>query len=260
MSTTCRAVNSEIATIKDTIRNNQATGKIRMQWWREKIYNLYTSPSSSGNPPQETFLLRGLEKAIHDHDLTRRWFERLLDARDDDLDTDQPLDLSDIEVYADKTAASLLYLTLECLGIRDDTADRVASHAGAAIGLATLLRGTPHHSVFQQIYLPENLMLKHNLTVDDHFEASEDPAKGAKLAPVVFEVACCAMEHLHEARALQKELPRAARAAFLPVVSTSMYLAELEKANFNAYDPTLFQRNALSLHYEILKHYFLRKY
>lgn len=163
-------------------------------------------------------------------------------------------------MYADKTAASLLFLTLECLGVRDDTADRVASHAGVAVGLATLLRGTPHHSVFQQIYLPEDLMRKHSLTVDDHFEASEDPAKGAKLAPVVFEVACRAMEHLHEARALQQDLPKAARAAFLPVVSTSLYLDQLEKVNFNAYDPSLFQRNALNFHYEILKHYFLRKY
>lgn len=77
-----RAVNSEIATIKDTIRSNQATGKIRMQWWRERIYDLYASPLSSSPPaPQETFLLRGLAKAIDDHDLTRRWFERLLDAR-----------------------------------------------------------------------------------------------------------------------------------------------------------------------------------
>lgn len=73
-------MNSEIATIKDTIRSNQATGKIRMQWWREKIYDLYVPPSST-RASQETFLLRGLEKAIHEHDLTRRWFERLLDAR-----------------------------------------------------------------------------------------------------------------------------------------------------------------------------------
>jgi NADH dehydrogenase [ubiquinone] 1 alpha subcomplex assembly factor 6 len=53
-----------------------------------------------------------------------------------------------------------LYLSLECLGVRDDTADRVAGHAGVAIGLATLLRGTPYHTSRQQSYLPEDLMSK----------------------------------------------------------------------------------------------------
>ncbi|TYZ62432.1 hypothetical protein PybrP1_008674 [[Pythium] brassicae (nom. inval.)] len=253
-----RAANSEIATIKDTIRSNQATGKIRLQWWREKIYGMYEPYSL--RVPQETFLLRGLEKAISDHDLTRRWFERLLDARDEDLDTDQPQELWKLEDYAEKTAASLLYLTLECLGIRDESADRVASHAGIAIGLTTLLRGTPHHSALQQIYLPDELMLRHNVTADDHFEASEDPAKGAKLAPVVFDVACRAMEHLRAARELQGALPKEARAALLPVVSTALYLEKLEHVNFNAYDPSLVQRSALHFHVEILKHYFLRKY
>lgn len=180
--------------------------------------------------------------------------------QDQDLDTDQPQELADLEDYAERTAASLLYLTLECLGIRDESADRVASHAGIAIGLTTLLRGTPHHSALQQIYLPEDLMLKHNLTPDDHFEAAQDPAKGAKLAPVVFDVACRAMEHLRAARDLHKQLPKGARAAFLPAVSTSLFLEKLEQVNFNAYDPALAQRSALQFHGEILKHYFLRKY
>lgn len=74
-----RAANSEIATIKDSIRSNQATGKIRLQWWREKIYGMYEPQAL--RVPQETFLLRGLANAISDHGLTRRWFERLLDAR-----------------------------------------------------------------------------------------------------------------------------------------------------------------------------------
>lgn len=180
--------------------------------------------------------------------------------QDHDLDTDQPQAVEEIEDYADKTAASLLYLTLECLGIRDDTADRVASHAGVAIGLTTLLRGTPHHSALQQIYLPEELMLQHHVTADDHFEASQDPTKGAKLAPVVFDLACRAMAHLRAARELQSELPKEARAVFLPVVATSLFLDKLEQVGFNAYDPSLFQRSTLHFHMEVLKHYFLRKY
>lgn len=90
--------------------------------------------------------------------------------------------------------------------------------------------------------------------------AAENPEDGAKAAPVVFAVACRAMEHLREARALAKDVPKQARPALLPLVSTSMFLDELEKVNFNAFDPRLQQRSVLDLHFQVLKHYFLRKY
>ncbi|KAG1708611.1 hypothetical protein DVH05_022238 [Phytophthora capsici] len=258
-----RALNAELATIKDSVHSNQITGKIRLQWWRERIFNLYEVSSSVGQesrPEQSTALLRALDKAIQEHDLTRRWFERLLDARDKDLDREEVQSLHELELYSEQTASSLLYLTLECLGVRHDTADRVAGHAGVAIGLATLLRGTAYHSARQQSYLPEDLMNKHGITVEDLLAAVEDPKLGEKVAPVVFEVACRAMEHLHQARSLRNELPREARSAFLPLVSSSLYLKELEAVNFNAFAPELQQRNMFQLHVQVLKHYFLRKY
>ncbi|DAZ99350.1 TPA: hypothetical protein N0F65_005201, partial [Lagenidium giganteum] len=249
-----RAVNAEIAGIKDTIRTNPATGKIRIQWWRDRINAMYTPEAGA---PQETVLLRGLQRAIQEHNLTRRWFDRLIDAREDDLETHFIDELRELEVYSEKTASSLMYLALECLGVREDIADRCASHAGATIGLATFLRATPHHSKKEHVYLPEGVLLKHNLQPDDVFAGLEDPVNGAKLAPAVFDVACRAMEHLHAARALQKELPAAARPAFLSVVPSALYLADLEKVNFNVYAPELQQRQALQLHWQVLKRHFL---
>lgn len=98
------------------------------------------------------------------------------------------------------------------------------------------------------------------MLTNDLFEAAEDPAKGAKLAPVVFEVACRAMEHLRAARALQNQLPAPARVAFLPLVATSMYLDQLEKSNFNVFEAALQQRSPLDFHWQLIKHYFLRRY
>ncbi|CAH0492622.1 unnamed protein product [Peronospora farinosa] len=255
-----RAFNAEIATIKDSVHSNHITGKIRLQWWRERIYNLYERSTGTERPEQSTLLLRGLDKAVQEHDLTRRWFERLLDARDQDLDRNEVQNLQELEVYAEQTASSLLYLTLECLGVRDDTADQVAEHAGVAIGLATLLRGTAYHSARQQSYLPEDLMSKHGVTSEDLLAAVEDPKKGEKVAPVVFDVACRAVEHVHQARSLRKEVPSASRRAFLPLVSSSLYLKELETANFNAFAPELQRRSMFRLNLEVLKHFFLRRY
>lgn len=71
-------MNAEIAMIRDTVRTNPATGKIRMQWWRQKIAELYASPETA---QKDTLLLRSLAVAIQDQALTCRWFERILDAR-----------------------------------------------------------------------------------------------------------------------------------------------------------------------------------
>jgi phytoene/squalene synthetase len=103
-------------------------------------------------------------------------------------------------------------------------------------------------------------LVQHGITEEDLLAAVEDPKLGEKVAPVVFDVACRAMEHLHQARSLRKELPSASRSAFLPLVSSSLYLKDLETANFNAFAPGLQQRNMLHLHFEVLKHFFLRKY
>ena len=56
------------------------TGKLRMQWWRERIYHVFDAPEAD-RATQDTLLLRALARAVHEHDLTRRWFERLIDAR-----------------------------------------------------------------------------------------------------------------------------------------------------------------------------------
>ncbi|TDH68180.1 hypothetical protein CCR75_004467 [Bremia lactucae] len=257
-----RALNAEVATIKDSTFSNLVMGRIRMQWWRERIFNLYDYSVKEGNsrPTQSTALLRGLDKAIHEHNLTRRWFERLLDARDLDLNREEVLSMQELKTYAEQTASSLLYLTLECLGVRDETADCVAEHAGVAIGLTTLLRGTPYHSLRKETYLPQALLDKHDLSIMDVLGASEKPSNGDKLAPVVFEVACCAMDHLRQARSLRKNIPKEARSAFLPLISSSLYLKDLEAANFNVFAPELQQRNMFQLHLQVLKHYFWRKY
>lgn len=101
---------------------------------------------------------------------------------------------------------------------------------------------------------------QHGVALHELLAAAENPEEGAKAAPVVFAVACRAMEHLREARALAKDVPKLARPAFLPLVSTSLFLDELEKVNFNAFDPRLQQRSVLDLHFQVLKHYFLGKY
>ena len=54
--------------------------------------------------------------------------------------------MDDIEDYAEYSQSSLLYLTLEAMGIKDENTEFIASHLGVCKGILTLLRAHPAHA------------------------------------------------------------------------------------------------------------------
>lgn len=134
-----RALNVELASIKDGSVSRQAGGaerdegganmalKVRIQWWRDAIGQIYGDdyPSSGGQSMDESFLasmaqstwnnpvVRVLDHAVKEKNLTRRFLERLLEAREDDLDVKQLNTMDEVVDYGSNTFSSLLYLSLE---------------------------------------------------------------------------------------------------------------------------------------------------
>ncbi|CAK4097298.1 unnamed protein product [Aphanomyces euteiches] len=254
-----RAFNIEIARVKDNVRTNPGAGKLRIQWWRQRIHDIFHVSKA----PTDHALLTELHTAIHKHKLTKRWFDRILEAREWDLDIENPSTIKDLEVYAEKTAASLLHLTLECLDVRDDTADIAARNAGISIGITTLLRGTNFHASNKTVYLPQEVLTKHNLTPEEVIQAAiDDEAKDlrSKLTPAVFEVACIAVERLRQAQAAKPQIPRAAIPAFYTTVSSQRFLDRLESCNFDISNPDLHEARPLNLQLALLKHSLFRYY
>lgn len=80
--------------------------------------------------------------------------------KNQELSEDVFRDLTELENYAEETYSSLMYLGLECLGVKNIKADHVASHIGKAQGLSILLRATPYHSSKRRCYLPLDLVTK----------------------------------------------------------------------------------------------------
>ena len=75
-----RAFNCEVGTIKDAARGNSTTGRMRMMWWRETLDGVY------GGAPQKHPVAAALQEAIAESPgLSRRWFDRIIDAREGDL-------------------------------------------------------------------------------------------------------------------------------------------------------------------------------
>jgi NADH dehydrogenase [ubiquinone] 1 alpha subcomplex assembly factor 6 len=145
--------------------------------------------------------------------------------------------------YAENTASSLMYLTLEALGIRDNHADHAASHVGKALGIVTLLRGTRFHAAQDSLYIPVDLQREYKVTATDVLRGPQTPEAAQALADVFYEIASHAHVHLEHARHMLPSAPPGTHAALLPGVRAAMYLEALQKANFNALDEGLEPRN-----------------
>ena len=196
------AFNYEIASVRKRV-TVPTLGRIRLEWWRETIAAAY-----EGGPVPRHTVVEPLTAAIRENALTREHFDRLIDARERDLEDEAPASLAALEDYAEATSARLVYLALEILGVRDLAARRAGFHVGVAYALAGLLRAMPYRN-----------------------------RAGRDLTPV--EIAAAASRHLGLARAGRSGVTRAALPALLPAIVAERYLTRLKQANFDPFDKAL---------------------
>ncbi|MFQ5775208.1 MAG: phytoene/squalene synthase family protein [Kiloniellaceae bacterium] len=222
------AFNLEVAKTAEVV-SEPMLGRVRLQWWRDAVEAMY-----AGRPPPHE-AIGPLAGAVAQRGLSRAHFERLIDAREFDLDGEAPESLPALEDYAEGTSASVVLLALEILGAAAPAAQAAARHAGIAWALAGLLRAVPFHARRKRLYLPQDLVGEAGLKVGDLFELRSSPA----LRRVVERIAARATEHLGLARAGRGEVPRAALPALLIATLAERELAVLRKSNFDPLRPAV---------------------
>ncbi|MGH6932569.1 MAG: phytoene/squalene synthase family protein [Dongiaceae bacterium] len=228
------AFNIEVARTRELVREPMM-GLIRLQWWRDAIAEIYAGQGRRHQVAQP------LAAAIRRHQLSQRHFERLLEARESDLESGPPRDLAALLGYAEGTSASLIWLTLEVLaGGRQPPASDVQSaarQAAMASALAGLLRAVPFHARGRRVMLPQTIMAEVGLNESELFELKASLA----LSAAVRAVAGQARQYLDSMGLDRLVLPRRLRPAFLPAVMAADDLRRLERAGFNPFDPSVQQ-------------------
>ncbi|XP_069587787.1 NADH dehydrogenase (ubiquinone) complex I, assembly factor 6 isoform X1 [Ranitomeya imitator] len=227
-----RAFNIELSQVKDSV-SQKNLGLMRMQFWRESIDDIYKE-----DPPHHPVALE-LCKAVQKHKLTKRWLTRVIDEREKNLDDRAYRNLQELETYAENTQSSLLYLTLETLGVRDVHADHAASHIGKAQGIITCLRAVPFHSSKRQVFLPVDICILHGASQEDFIRGSQE----RNVKDVIFDIASQAHVHLEHARSFQNKVHVTALPAFNVTVPLDGYLKRLRKSDFNIFHPSLQRRD-----------------
>ncbi|KAM3873193.1 NADH dehydrogenase (ubiquinone) complex I, assembly factor 6 [Diretmus argenteus] len=227
-----RAFNVELAQVKDSV-SQKTIGLMRMQFWKTAIEDIYRD-----EPPLQPVSAE-LWRAVRKHYLTKRWLLRIVTDREKDMDDRAYRNLQELEAYSENTQSSLLYLLLECLGLKDIHADHAASHIGKAQGIVTCLRATPYHSSRRRVYLPMDVCMLHGTSQEDFIRGSREQ----KVRDVAYDIASQAHVHLQHARSFMKDVPAAATLAFLQTVVLEDYLQRVRRADFDVFHPSLQTRN-----------------
>lgn len=212
------AFNLEVARTREMV-SEPMIGQIRLQWWREAIAGIYEGKARAHE------VVRPLAEAVERYDLTRTYFERLIDARELDLGEAPPATEEDLIDYTEDTSSTLMRLALEILGQRTGPAHEAADHVGVAWGLTGLLRAVVFHARARRQFLPADLMGKAGVDPADLFELRGGPA----LATVAQDVAEAARLALFAGREFRRDVPRAAIPALLPGTLAGMYLRRMAR-------------------------------
>jgi NADH dehydrogenase [ubiquinone] 1 alpha subcomplex assembly factor 6 len=224
------AFNYEIARVREVV-SETLLGRIRLQWWRDALDEIYGARAVRRHEVVEP-----LAAAIRGRGLSRAHFDRLIDAREQDLADERLPSLAALEAYAEATSSRLLFLALEVLGESGATALAAARAAGIAYALAGLLRAIPFHARAKRLYLPQDRVAAAGIAVDrELFELRSSLA----LRRVVAEVAALAQRHLDESGATRSVVARRALPALLPAVLARADLARLARSGFDPFDPRL---------------------
>lgn len=220
------AFNVEIAKTREVV-SQLLVGSMRLQWWRDTLDGLF-----AGEPRRHEVAL-ALAAAVRRHGLDRALLERLVDAREADLDDAPPATVAALTDYLDGTAASLAMLALQTLDIRDGAAVEAARQVGLAWGLTGLLRAIPFHARAGRLYLPEDVLLAAGVSAREPLALRSDPG----LSRAVESLAGIAAGHLAAARRLRSEVPRGAVPALLPATLADGCLKLLRRAGYDPFDP-----------------------
>ncbi len=211
------AFNVEIARVGQ-IAHEALAGEIRLQWWRDALAGR-AHGEVTANPVAAALLDTIVCCALPTEPL-----QGLIDARARDL-YDEPVGtLAELETYGRHTAATLFDLAARILDRRAAVGD-VAAAAGTAYALAGLLQAFPYHAARGRIYVPLDVLARHGVRREE--VTAGTAGAGRKLALAAIAVA--ARGRRAEAARAWRDVPAAARPAFLPLALVDPLLARIER-------------------------------
>lgn len=234
------AFNIEIARVREAV-TEPMLGQIRLQWWREAIEGLAKGETRGHE------VAAALAATWEARDFPADRFISLIDARERDLDETPFEDVAALEAYSEATSSALMMLAGFALaGNAVEEARAAIRPAGIAYALTGLLRALPLHASQGRLFLPLDLMRRHE--VDPHRIFAGEVSEGVRAA--IGELVSLARTRLLEARA--SGVSREILPALLPASLCDRYLATMSAGDFDPFHhatdtPAFLQQSRLAI-------------
>jgi len=175
--------------VVDDIADDGETLPIRqkgLQEWRERIRTLFKENQTSDS------ITEVLKPAVRDFGLVEEDFQTIIDGMA--MDAEAPIcapSMKVLDLYCDRVASAVGRVSVRIFGASHANGMNVAHHLGRAFQLTNILRDLAEDAARGRLYLPEELLAKHNIAPREPEKALRDP----NLKFVCRELAALAREH-----------------------------------------------------------------
>jgi phytoene synthase len=209
----------EIGRVRDLARE-PLPGEIRLQWWTE-VLSGERREEARANP-----VAAALGATIEKHGLAAGSLLDLIEAHRFDLYDEPMVSIAELERHAEQTSAILFALSAQILDSEGAPAEPAAAPAGMADTVTRLMAAFPQHAARGQLYVPDEILKRHEVTPQQIFAGRSSAGLNAALA----ELRALARQKLTEAGERIAALPSAVLPAFLPLAPLRPCLDRLERS------------------------------
>lgn len=218
------AFNLEIARVRDLAREPMP-GEIRLQWWREALAG-ERAGEAAAHP-----VAVALGEALARYKMRAERLIPLIDAHAFDLYGEPMATLDELDDYARHTQGVLLETAAAMLGGARAPAETLIVHAGIAYTVTGLLSKLGRHAARRQLFVPLEVLQRHNLAPEDIFAMQT----GAPLDAALAELRRHARRQLAAARAEVASAPPEILPALLPVATAGATLKRMERRGYRPF-------------------------
>jgi phytoene synthase len=219
------AFNVEIARVRDVAREPMP-GEIRLQWWREVLAG-ERDGEAAANP-----VAAALMASLKAHDIKPDRLTGIVDGHGFDL-YDEPMQtLDDLDNYAVMTQSALLGIAADLLGGNASENMMLIRHSGIAYTMTRILTDLARHAARRQLYVPLEVLDRHDVNREDIFAM-----RGSE--PLLAALAELRRHARRQLTAAQAELPFAQTAilpALLPLALAGPMLRPMERRGYEPFD------------------------
>ena len=221
----------EIGRVRDVAREPMP-GEIRLQWWRE-VLDGKRDGEAAAHP-----VAAALVATIARHKLDAAGLTAFIDAHSFDLYDEPFKTLDDLDNYAALTEGLLTSFAAQILGHAGPAVEALARHAGIALTIERLVLALPKHAARRQLYIPLEVLDRHQVERETLFAGQDSDGLHAALA----ELRRHARRQLQAATLEAREAPAGIMAALLPVALIGPTFRRMDRRGYEPFAPETLSR------------------